>query len=335
MECYMDKERIKLITEIARLYYENGKTQEEIGEMLGISRISVLRLLNKAREEGIVSIKVVDLLSTNRELERELEREFRLEKAIVVYSDHLPKPLILRELGKWGSLLLQETVQDGDILGIGWGTTMFECARNLNSSEKKNVIAVPLGGGNGQVDPNFQVNEITRKIANKFKAKWYPLDIPIFVENKNTKYALFNEPKVMKVIDLWDRLSIAVVGIGDIASLWEERSSLIALSQEAAEILKEELVLYGSVGNIALNYFNINGNISPISIRENIITISLEQLKRAKRVIALSGGEDKKEAVLGALRWGYITHLVTDESVAKYLLEISSKLETGMSLTYK
>jgi len=49
----------------------------------------------------------------------------------------------------------------------------------------------------------------------------------------------------------------------------------------------------------------------------------------------LSGGEDKKEAVLGALRWGYITHLVTDESVAKYLLEISSKLETGMSLTYK
>ncbi|MGC8717849.1 MAG: sugar-binding domain-containing protein [bacterium] len=37
--------------------------------------------------------------------------------------------------------------------------------------------------------------------------------------------------------------------------------------------------------------------------------------------MTLSGGEDKKEAVLGALRWGYITHLVTDESVANYLLE--------------
>jgi|YelNatPaOPRAMG01_1025707.scaffolds.fasta_scaffold07793_6 DNA-binding transcriptional regulator LsrR (DeoR family) len=329
----MDESKIKLIAKVARLYYEDGKTQEEIGKELGISRFKVLRLLQKAREEGIISIKIIDPSSTCKDLEQALEKKFNLERAIVVSSGYLPKTLILQEIGKWGALLLQDITQNGDIIGIGWGSTVSECIRQLNPNHKE-VTVIPLGGGTGQLDPIFQVNELSKWVANKFKAKWYSLDIPIFLENREVKDTLFNEPRIKKVVDLWDKLTMVLVGIGNIPSLWKDYSPLVAFSKGAIETLKRELVLYKSVGDIVQNYFDINGNISPISIRENIVGISIEQIKRVKKIIALSGGEDKKEAVLGALRWGYITHLVTDESVANYLIETDFCLEPEGSLSY-
>ena len=329
----INKNNVSLMTEIAELYYEEGKTQEEIGNILGISRIKVLRLLRKAREEGIVSIRINDLLLTYEELERELERKFSLEKVIVVHNANLLPPLITRKIGRLGALLIQEVIQNGDTVGVGWGKTMLECVKQLKPSDKVGITAVPLGGGTGQIEPSFQVNEITRKLASNFRAQWYPLDIPIFVENEEAKDILFKESRVSKVTDLWNKLTVAVVGIGNIASLWEDYSSLVAFSQQAVEMLKEEIILYKSVGNIVHNYFDIDGNICPISIRKNIIAIHIEQIKRANRVIALGGGEDKREAVLGALKIGFITHLVTDEFVANYLLEASNKTSSKMPLS--
>jgi len=330
----MERDKAKLLVTVAQLYYEERRTQEEIGKMLGVSRFKVQHLLQEAREEGIVSIRITDPFSTRVELEKELEGKFGLERAIVVPSAYLSKPLILREMGRYGALLFREIVQDGDIIGIGWGTSVAECIRQLNPDYKK-VMVVPLGGGTGQIDPTFQVNELSKSVANKFKAKWNSLDIPIFVENKETKNTLFNESRVKEVIDLWDKLTVALVGIGNIPGLWEERSPLVALSKEAIETLKRELILCKSVGDIVQNYFDINGNILPISVRENILSIGIEQIKKIRKVIALSGGEDKREAVLGALRGGYITHLVTDESVAKYLIEGDFHSESEESLSYK
>lgn len=318
--------RVKLLTKIAQLYYEEGKTQEEIGKLFGISRYKVLRLLHEAREEGIVSIKIIDPTSSCTDLEKELEKEFNLKKAIVVPTGFFPRFLVTQEIGKAGARLLHSIIQDGDIIGVGWGATVSECANYLEE-DYKNTIIIPLGGGTGQIEPAYQVNEICKRIASKLKAKWHPLDIPIFIENIETKRVLLNESRVKKVIDLWDNLTIAVVGIGNISGLWEDRSPLRAYSKEAIDILKRELVLYKSVGDIVQNFFDINGDISPISIRENIISISIEQIKKAKNVIALSGWIGKKEAILGALRGNYITHLVTDDEVAEYLVKVSSSLE--------
>lgn len=44
----------------ARLYYDNNKTQDEIGEILDITRWKVGRLLSLARDTGIVSISISD-----------------------------------------------------------------------------------------------------------------------------------------------------------------------------------------------------------------------------------------------------------------------------------
>lgn len=320
-----DRDEISLMTKIARLYYEEGKTQEEIGEIFGISRFKVLRLLQEAREIGIVTIKINDLTSTCSELEEELEKKFRLKKAIVVPTRPLPRVLITQEIGRWGARLLSSVIKDKDIVGVGWGATVSECIKHLEETYR-DVTLVPLGGGTGQIKPAYQVNEICREMALKFKAKWHSLDIPIFVEKKETKEVLFKEPKIKEVLNLWDRLTVAVVGIGNLTGLWEDRSPILAFSKEAVETLREELTLYKSVGDMVQNFFDIEGNISPISIRDHIISIPIEKFRGIRDVVALSGWKGKKEAILGALRTGCITHLVTDEVVAEYLLEIELPL---------
>ncbi len=325
MNCIDESEK-RLMVEIARLYYEKDKTQEEIAQSLGMSRFKILRLLRRAKEEGIVITKIRDPFSTCKNLEQDLEREFALEKVIVVPNGYLTDNFVCQEIARWGVSLFQNIIEDGDIVGVGWGTTLHECVRHLESTDKKDVRVVPLGGGTGQIEPDFQVNELCKEIAVKIGGKAYVLDVPIFVENVEAKSVLFKEPRVKKIVDFWKRLTVAVVGIGNIPRLWESRSPLVALSKEAVEILKKELALRECVGDIVQNFFDIDGNISPISIRENIISIPMEQLRKVKKVIALSGGKGKEEAVLGALRGGFITHLVTDESVAKYVLD--SKLKS-------
>lgn len=321
-----DKDEISLMTKIAHLYYEEGKTQEEIGEIFGISRFKVLRLLQEAREIGVVTIKINDLTSTCSDLEEGLEKSFGLKKALVVPIRPLPRFFVTQEIGKWGARLLVDTIQDKDIVGVGWGATISECAKQLEDTYK-DVTLVPLGGGTGQIKSIYQVNEICREMASKFKAKWYSLDIPIFLENKETKEILFKEPRIKEIIDLWDELTVVIIGIGNLTGLWEDRSPILAFSKKATEILREELTLYRSVGDIVQNFFDIDGNISPISIRDHIISIPIEKFKRVRDVIALSGWRGKKEAILGALRTGYITHLVTDEIVAEYLLKEASLKE--------
>lgn len=317
---HKNKTDLSLLAEIAQLYYEENKTQEEIAKLLGLSRFKVSRLLQKAREEGIVAITVRDPFLSCEDLEQELKEKFNLEEVIVISGGYLPEELVRQEIGRFGASLFQSVVQDGDIIEVGWGTTTYECIKRLESMEKRDITVVPLGGGTGQIEPHFQVNEFSKKVARSFGGKSYVLDIPIFVENIVTKNVLLKEPRVKKVIDLWEKLTVAVVGIGNIPGLWKSRSPLVALSNEAIRILKEEISIYGIVGDIAQNYFDIKGDISPVSIRENIISVPIEQVRCAKKIIALSGGESKKESVLGALRGGFITHLVTDESVAKYIL---------------
>ncbi len=68
----------------AELYYDDNKTQDEVGALLKISRFKVGRLLTQARERGIVRIEIVHPRARRLGLERELRERFGLADAVVV-----------------------------------------------------------------------------------------------------------------------------------------------------------------------------------------------------------------------------------------------------------
>src|SRR5690606_12931709 len=73
-----------LAVRVAELYYDENKSQDEIGGLLGITRWKVGRLLQQAREQGIVSIEIVHPRARRLGVERQLRDRFGLADAIVV-----------------------------------------------------------------------------------------------------------------------------------------------------------------------------------------------------------------------------------------------------------
>jgi len=60
----------ELLVRVAWYYYKARMTQEEIANRLGINRTRVIKLLETARREGIVTIHVKSLFTNCLELEK-------------------------------------------------------------------------------------------------------------------------------------------------------------------------------------------------------------------------------------------------------------------------
>ena len=70
----------------AELYYEEDKTQDEIGSILALTRWKVGRLLAQAKASGFVRIEIVHPRARRLPLERRLRETCGLTDAIVVSS---------------------------------------------------------------------------------------------------------------------------------------------------------------------------------------------------------------------------------------------------------
>ena len=84
------------------LYYEDGKTQGDIAEIMGISRATVNSYLADARSRGIVNISLEPSRLSSLSIAQELKRHFGLHDCLVVPSDDGTRPLIDR-LGTAGA----------------------------------------------------------------------------------------------------------------------------------------------------------------------------------------------------------------------------------------
>ena len=120
----MDQERLDFLAQIAVWYYEERLDQETIAGRINKSRSMVSRLLDQAREAGLVEVKVLYPLRTDAELERRLCDEFGLAHAQVLAEPPDDYRLLLKRLGELGARCLQQALRPGVIIGISWGTAV-------------------------------------------------------------------------------------------------------------------------------------------------------------------------------------------------------------------
>lgn len=106
-----DYKRIELLVKVAKLYYENDYSQEMIAKKLGLSRPYISKLLNESKSNGIVKVQVIDPLSIETPLEKNLREHFGLEKVrIVPMSEGIAS---LSRLGLEAARYLDTILQDG------------------------------------------------------------------------------------------------------------------------------------------------------------------------------------------------------------------------------
>jgi deoxyribonucleoside regulator len=317
----MDDDRVELLAKVASMYYEEELTQNEISANLGYSRSCISRLLSEARREGIVEIQIRHPLERKPALEKMLKDRFDLSEVRVLESSGAPYPQILRRLGALAARVLEEKVGEATILGISWGSALYEVAHALRPAHFPGLKVVQIIGSSSGSDHQVDGQGLARAFARQFDGRYYTLPAPWLVEDRNLRDALMNDRRLREVLQLTHLVGIAVVGVGTTNPSY---SSLVRAGYLTVEESRS-LQAMGAVGDVCGRHFNLEGFLMDIPLAGYVFGIEVETLRSIPLVLGVAGGRAKAAAILGAVRSRLINSLVTDDEAARDVLDLSSK----------
>ncbi len=294
----------------SRLYYELGETQNAIAEQLGVTRPQVSRLLKRARAEGIVEIRIVDSTAVDSPAGDAIRLSYGLDAVHLAPSIAGPEDLTRRMVGRLAAEVLRAVVRPGATVGIGDGASVSATADALEETAMPvPITVVPLCGGFWTTG---QEREPYRRVGDALGGQVRGLMAPGLVDDAVTRSALVAHAGIRAIGELWDRLDIALFGIGGPA--WS--ASLVGDSVERA------LEGAGAVGEVLVAPFDLDGQFVCPELRDRVIAFDARRLGRVPVAIGVAAGESKVRPILGALRAGIVRTLVTDVATAEAVVTL-------------
>jgi DNA-binding transcriptional regulator LsrR (DeoR family) len=313
---------LRLMTRIARLYHEEGLNQTEVADRLGLTQVAVSRLLKKAEKHGIVRTTVLTPPGTFADLESLLEEKFGLTQAIVGDAMRDSEEFVLNAIGSAAAQFIESTLKAGEVIGISsWSESLLSMVDHMHPPRKaENCLVVQMLGGVGNPSAEQHANRLATRLARLVHGNARFLPAPGVVGSGSAAKVLAQDPYVREVVALFEKVTLALVGVGSI-----EPSALVAssgniFSREELEALQKK----GAVGDICLRFYDINGRAVNGAFDSRVIGIDLASLRRVPRSVALCGGKRKFPAILGALRGKWFNTLITDQYTAQRLVKAES-----------
>lgn len=312
---------VRLIFKCCSLYYQDGLGQKEICEALGISRPTVSRMLTIGKERGIVRIEIQnpDNIAYGK-MERALEKKYNLQEVIIVPSSPISDGQypINSEIGSATLEYLSRVLMDGYLVGITMGLAIQNVVRSdyfIRSPIK--ATFVPLVGGVAESRLDIHSNYLAQEFADRFVGDCVQFFAPAVFSRREVLEGFLEEKTIRNVIRLYSRLDLVLMGIGIPST---EHSTILQTGYVDRAIL-DEFTARGAAGDIALRYFDADGDTTPFTdFNERVAGIPLDTLKKIPRRVGVAGGRAKKDAVLGAIRGGFINVLITDIDCAENLV---------------
>jgi DNA-binding transcriptional regulator LsrR (DeoR family) len=310
---------IRLISKISSMYYNEEYNQQEIANRLHLSRPKVSRMLKQAREQGIVQINIVTPSDNFVELEHALEKKFGLKEVILVESDSaMSAEMIKRQIGSAAANYLYRTVQEGDVIGVTWGTTLQAMIDSMQPKPIDNLHIVQALGGVGPPEAKAHATDISRRLSQLLGSKLTLLPAPGIVGSKQAKDVLLDDPQVKNALNMFKKMNTLYVGIGAL----ETNPVLNKKGEEISEEIANEIYNSDAIGDIALRFYDSSGKEVDTTVKELVIGISPEEMMQVDNIVGIAGGAGKEEVVHGALTGKNIHVLISDSKTALKVLEM-------------
>lgn len=298
----------------AWLYYEERMTQEEVAETMGVSRASIVNFLQEARERNLVTIAVASTHLQSVRIARALKERYGLTSCVVAPDDG-GRGLDYERVARAGARFLEESLGDGDVLGVSWGRTVLALADALTPMRLPHVSVVQIAGSAiGTAD--FSPELCTSNIATRIGARCVNLHAPGIVSRPEIKSLFMQEPALVEQFELLRSCTKFLFGVTHL----ERAGDSVLRGWVSAEWL-DAYAKDGAVGVLAGRFLDRDGRPVEGALDGRMIGLSLDEIRRIPRRICLAAGLRKVEAIEAALRGGYATVLVTDEPTAQALLE--------------
>ncbi|MGX3021596.1 transcriptional regulator LsrR [Ursidibacter sp. B-7004-1] len=300
----------ELLARIAWFYYHDNLTQSEIGEKLMLPRLKVSRLLEKGRQMGLIKVQINSRYKGCLELEEVLKQRFQLQHIRVL--PELDNYEINARLGVGASQMLMTLLKPKQVLSFGFGDTIMHTVRFSNDFIKQNKIKlITLTGG---VGPYMQsIGQLDGSCSISI------IPAPLRASSPEAAQLFQKESYVRDIMLAASMADVAIVGIG--STNQKQHSTLLKAGYLINEEQLDSFKQAGAVGDILGYFFKEDGSLQEdMSIHQELISVSLDNLKRIPSVIGVAGGENKVDAILAALKGKYINSLVTEEKTARCIL---------------
>ena len=309
------EDRTALLLTVAQRYWEQGRTQEDIGHELHLTRWKVGRLLDEARAVGIVQIRVVHPQARRGDLEVALRARFGLQDAVVV-----PTPEQAgagsAHVARAAAAYLRSQGADLRTLGVSWGNTLQEIAAVLPHGWTAGLEVVQVNGSvSRSLQPTTAAN-VALSIAASGRGRATLLPVPAIVEHAGTRTALYSETSVQQTLARARAADALLFSLGALSA----ESVLV----QSGAITPEELVRLraaGACGDVLGHYLTPDGRVADDDVESRTVGLSLDDLRHASRSVAVASGPAKAAVVTAALATGLCSVLVTDEATARTALE--------------
>ena len=305
--------QVVLTASIARRFYLDGRSKVEIAEEFGLSRFKVARLLDAARESGMVRIEIRHQGEIDVDLSARFRDRFGLQHAIVVDTPEDDTASLRDHLGRAAARLLAEILTPEDVLGLAWARAVGAMARELPALPRTPVIQLS-GALSFPGDPDTSV-DVVRDVAARSGGAANVFYAPLVVPDAATASALRRQPEIARAFSQLPSVTKAVGGVG----LWAAGQS--TLYDTSSEQDRRALRKQGVCADISGVFLSADGDVVQTRLAERMIAISAEEMRGIPEVIVIPYGTAKEPAVRAALRSGLVGGIVTHTTLARAVLE--------------
>ena len=302
---------VVLAARVARQFYLEGVSKVDIADRLGISRFRVARLLDSARESGLVRIEIgLPGGALDAGLSAELCSAFGLRHAFVFNFPEDESPLRLR-IGEEAGQVLMDLITPGDVLGLAWSRTLSGLTAALTQ-----LPPCPIVQLTGAVPPpdGRDLLELVRGVARVGGGTAHVFYAPMLVDDAATATAIRRQGDIAEAFALIPSVTIAVVSIG----AWSPGLSTIYDAVTPEE--RESLTALGVHAELAGVFIGADGAPLANPLDSRMIVTPAPLFTRIPFVLGVAYDAAKSPAVLAAIRGGLVHGLVTHTDLARSLL---------------
>ena len=296
------------------LYYVAGKTQDEIARQLSISRQSAQRLVALSVSEGLIRVRLEHPIAKCMELGARLQERFNLMACEIVPSD-VESPAATVGLANKGAVEMERIFKatEPKLVALGTGRILRSVAEelsNMNCPQHRIVSLVGNIANDGFATPY----DVAVHVAERLRCRYYPMPLPVISKVESERAQLHAQPHIENVLGLAKQADVSFVGIGNLGLKSPVFMDGLVSEKEVAELDK-----MGAVGEIIGWIFNKDGHVLQCDLNKRVLSAPLE-LASTKPVFGIAAGEEKVDAILGALRSKLINSLITNEYTAERIL---------------
>lgn len=309
----------QLMVDVSKMYYNHGMSQKEIAAELGISRGYVCQLMDQARKDGIVEIRVNDLYDADTDLERHVKELLGLDKVKIVETKHSKnRSFLTSEVIKEACCYIETIIKSNMIVAYTWGSTIYEISTNMRRHHDiRNVTSIQLCGGTTNLEKKIYTAEISSNIAAAYNGTPLFIPLPVLVQNADIKRAVYSDNIMSKTLNISKEADVALFTVG---SFGEEnilyRGGYID-SDSIRRLMKKD-----AVGDICAHFIDQYGEVCDQELDDRTISIDLNDFARIKQKVCIAMGPNKVKTLLGVLRKKYVNALITDEETMQSVLKL-------------